>query len=141
MMRAMLAAAGAAFLGVNCGEAPLAPTLAGAGGSYEAITYLAGPVGEEPTDLLSKGLTWTLLLQDDGLAYSTMNVVSPQTGFVTNHPAQPGGVTRAGDILRFRDFDGHRFLTERTWTFADDHLESVGQVVDGIRATIRFARR
>lgn len=124
-----------------CREAPSAPSLAGAAGTYQATMYVAGPDGETPTDLLSKGLTWTLVLQDDGIAYSTMNVVSPQTGFVTTHPAQPGGVARDGDILRFRNFEGHRFLTERTWTVTDDQLESVGQVVDGIRATIRFTRQ
>lgn len=108
---------------------------------YEATAYVAGPDGEPPTDLISKGLTWVLILQDDGIAYSTMNVVSPQTGFVTTHPAQPGGVVRDGDIVHFRNFEGHRFLTERTWTVVGAGLESVGQVVDGIRATIRSKRK
>jgi hypothetical protein len=123
----------------GCHDAP--GSLGGVAGTWRATTYLAGPEGDPPQDILGLSVTWTIVMMDNGYAYSTMNATNPLTGVTTTNGAQQGGVHREGDRVVFHDFSGYRFLTERTWTVnTEGQLESLGQVVDGVKATIRFTR-
>ena len=122
---------------VGCHELP--GSLGGVAGTWRATTYVAGQDGQPTNDILGLGVTWSIVMQDNGYAYSTMNATNPITGITTASGAKQGGVHR--ERVVFHDFEGYRFLTERTWTLnAEGQLVALNQIVDGVRANILFTK-
>jgi hypothetical protein len=107
-------------------------------GTSQVATWLTSSSSTGTIYLIEKGGAWTLDIAPDGTVVSKTDMV---TDYLEVHDSRTGTVTLEGNAVWFWGFGNDQILTARRWTLDGDEIVSENQTVNGVNATIRFARR
>ena len=110
----------------------------GLSGSYVATTWLFGPTGQAPTNVLQAGGSMSLQIAADNTTAGSLNVPASITGGAALIADMKGTATQTGDTVRFTQA-ANSFVRSHYWIMANNTLR-FERTIDGTTMLLVLTR-
>jgi hypothetical protein len=108
-------------------------------GSYVATTFLFGPTGQTPTDVLTVGGSMSIQIAADSTTSGNLTVPGSVTGGATLVANMAGTVTQTGDTLRFTQ-SANSFVRSDFWLKTGENTLRFDRTLDGTTLVVVLTR-
>jgi hypothetical protein len=108
-------------------------------GSYSATTFLIGPIGQTPTDVLTVGGAMSIQIAAGNTTAGNLTVPASITGSATLVADMAGTVTQTGDTVNFQQ-PANSFVRSHFWLKTGENTLRFERSVDGTTLIVVLTR-